>query len=166
MVRQPSLADPEGRTLTASAANGRTVLLVVLPYRLGDATTDTSKKAIRSFLAFPYGVLTLASDESPEARLNRALAHTRPDIVGLSMSYDVSYPWLKSLAETVKTHDQRIAVVAGGPAITTAFSEILGDCPHLDAACYSEGEVGLKNLIDADDLGAALTCDPWVTKAK
>jgi hypothetical protein len=28
---------------------------------LGDATTDTSKKAIRSFLAFPYGVLTLAS---------------------------------------------------------------------------------------------------------
>jgi len=187
MVRQPSLADPEGRTLTASAANGRTVLLVVLPYRLGDATTDTSKKAIRSFLAFPYGVLTLASyvrryadklahvevldlnlasDESPEARLNRALAHTRPDIVGLSMSYDVSYPWLKSLAETVKTHDQGIAVVAGGPAITTAFSEILGDCPHLDAACYSEGEVGLKNLIDADDLGAALTCDPWVTKAK
>ena len=39
----------------------RSVLLVVLPYRLGDATTDTSKKAIRSFLAFPYGVLTLAS---------------------------------------------------------------------------------------------------------
>ena len=39
---------------------------------------------------------------------------------------------------------------AGGPAITTAYAEILDGCPHLDAACYSEGEVGLKNLIEAE----------------
>ena len=101
----------------------RSVLLVVLPYRLGDATTDSSKKAIRSFLAFPYGVLTLASYlkrfasnlsdvevldlnlpsvDSPEAVLNRKLAVMKPDLVGFSMSYDVSYSWLKSLAATRK----------------------------------------------------------------
>ena len=39
--------------------HGRFCLSFAVP--LGDATTDTSKKAIRSFLAFPYGVLTLAS---------------------------------------------------------------------------------------------------------
>lgn len=165
----------------------RSVLLVVLPYRLGDATTDTSKKGIRSFLAFPYGVLTLASyaqryaqglkrievldlnlpaGEGPDKVLARKLAEMRPDLVGFSMSYDVSYQWLRALSAVVKNHDANTCVVAGGPAITTAYAEILADCAHLDAACYSEGEVGLKALIEADDLEAALAQDPWVTKAK
>ncbi len=165
----------------------RAVLLVVLPYRLGDATTDTSKKAIRSFLAFPYGALTLASytrrfaknldgievldlnlpsAESPDVILKRKMSAMRPDIVGFSMSYDVSYPWLKSLAEIVKNYDDSICVVAGGPAITTAYAEVLTQCDHLDAACYSEGEVGLKNLIESDNIQEALSKDPWVTKSK
>lgn len=170
-----------------TSAKGRSILLVVLPYRLGDATTDTSKKAIRSFLAFPYGVLTLASyirrfannlrsvevldlnlpaSDGPDVVLARKLSAMRPDIVGFSMSYDVSYTWLKRLAEMVKEHDPRIAVVAGGPAITTAYAEVLMECSHLDAACYSEGEVGLKNLIEADDIADAMAKDPWVSKSK
>ena len=165
----------------------RSVLLVVLPYRLGDATTDTSKKAVRSFLAFPYGVLTLASyvrryagnlneiavldlnlpsGEAPDVILKRKISEMQPDVVGFSMSYDVSYSWLKSLAEAVKAHDGGIYTVAGGPAITTAYAEILTECAHLDAACYSEGEVGLKSLIEADDIQAAIAKDPWVTKEK
>ena len=113
----------------------RSVLLVVLPYRLGDATTDTSKKAIRSFLAFPYGVLTLASyakryarglsgvevldlnlptGEAPDMVLSRKLAAMRPDIVGFSMSYDVSYQWLRALTEVAKRHDAAACTVAGG----------------------------------------------------
>ena len=170
-----------------SKEKSRSVLLVVLPYRLGDATTDTSKKAIRTFLAFPYGVLTLASyakrfanhlravevldlnlpsADSPNVILQRKLSAMRPDLVGLSMSYDVSYCWLKSLAEIVKKFDESICVVAGGPAITTAYAEILMDCEHLDAACYSEGEVGLKNLIETDDVKTAISADPWVTRSK
>jgi len=161
--------------------------LVVLPYRLGDATTDTSKKTIRSFLAFPYGVLTLASytrrfannldgiavldlnlpsAESPDVILTRKISEFKPDIVGFSMSYDVSYSWLKSLAKVVKNHDENICVVAGGPAITTAYAEILMECDHLDAVCYSEGEVGLKNLIEADNIQDVFSKDPWVTKLK
>lgn len=170
-----------------SGTRARSVLLVVLPYRLGDATTDTSKKAIRSFLAFPYGVLTLASylkrfagnladvevldlnlpsADSPDAVLGRKLTAMQPDLVGFSMSYDVSYSWLKSLTASVKAFDAGIYVVAGGPAITTAYAEILAECDHLDAACYSEGEVGLKELVEADDIEAAIAKDPWVTKSK
>jgi len=163
------------------------ILLVVLPYRLGDATTDTSKKAIRSFLAFPYGVLTLASyvkrfasnlDDvevldlnlpsavSPDVILRKKIIDMQPDVVGFSMSYDVSYSWLKSLAEIVKKYDENIRVVAGGPAITTAYAEVLTECEHLEAACYSEAHVGLKNLIDADNIDNAISKDPWVTKSK
>ena len=165
----------------------RSVLLVVLPYRLGDATTDTSKKAVRSFLAFPYGVLTLASylsryagnlkgveildlnlpaADNPDTIFRAKLAAMRPDMVGFSMSYDVSYPWLKSLVAAAKADDENICVVAGGPAITTAYGEILMECADIDAACYSEGEVAFKNLIEADDLREALSADPWVTREK
>jgi len=167
--------------------SGRRILLVVLPYRVGDATTDASKKAIRSFLAFPYGVLTLASyvrrfanrlgrievldlnlpsERAPDVLLHQKLAELEPDIVGFSMSYDVSFAWLKSLSGQVKRYDKNICVVAGGPAVTTAYAEILAECEHLDAACYSEGEVGLKNLIEADDPEDAIVKDPWVTRAK
>jgi radical SAM superfamily enzyme YgiQ (UPF0313 family) len=170
-----------------SAKPGRSVLLVVLPYRLGDATTDTSKKAIRSFLAFPYGVLTLASylkrfagnlggvtvldlnlpsAETADVILERKISEIRPDVVGFSMSYDVSYPWLKSLAAIAKNFDKSIYVVAGGPAITTAYAEVLMECEHLDAACYSEGEVALKSLIESEDIPTAISKDPWVTKLK
>ena len=92
----------------STKAPGRSVLLVVLPYLLGDATTrDTSKKGARSFLAFPYGVLTVASyirryaenldrvevldlnlpsHESADAILMRSIETMKPDIVGFSMS--------------------------------------------------------------------------------
>lgn len=110
--------------------------------------------------------LNLPSADSPNVILQRKLSAMRPDLVGLSMSYDVSYRWLKSLAEIVKKFDESICVVAGGPAITTAYAEILMDCEHLDAACYSEGEVGLKNLIETDDVKTAISADPWVTRSK
>ena len=40
------------------------------------------------------------------------------------------------------------------------------NAPHIDACCYSEGEVGLKNLIEADSIESAISKDPWVTKEK
>lgn len=162
----------------------RSVLLVVLPHRVGTPESDGSKKIVKSFLAFPYGVLTLASylkrfasnlgaveildlnlptGESPETALKQKLTDMKPDIVGFSMSYDVSYAWLKTLIGVVKNHDEAITMVCGGPATTTAYTEILAEC-DLDACCYSEGEVAFKNLVEAEDVKTALTQDPWVTK--
>lgn len=165
----------------------RSVLLVVLPHRLANSPADVARKAIRSYLAFPYGVLTIASylkrfaynleavdildlnlpsDYTPEAILGIKLIDMRPDIVGFSMSYDVSYPWLQSLTAVVREFDEGIYQVAGGPAVTTAHQELLEDVLDLDACCYSEGEVALKNLVEADYLDDALACDPWVTRRK
>jgi len=173
-----------GTNTSANAA--RSVLLVVLPSNLGEPQLDATKKTHRTYLAFPYGVLTIASylkryaaalgqvkildlnlpgDEPPEALLTRELAAMTPDIVGFSMSYDVSYPWLRSMAASVRQHDPNICIVAGGAAITTAYAEVIAGC-EVDACCYSEAEVALKELVDADDIATALARDPWVTKTK
>ena len=42
---------------------------------------------------------------------------------------------------------------------------IIAEC-EVDACCYSEGEVALKELVDAENVADALTRDPWVTKTK
>lgn len=162
------------------------MLLVVLPSSLRPPERDATKKTYRTFLAFPYGVLTIASylkrfaaalsevevldlnlpsDHQPESLLARKLSAMSPDIVGFSMSYDASYPWLRSMATAVRSYDPNICIVAGGAAITTACAEVLADC-DVDACCYSEGEIALKELVDAEDMATALTCDPWVTKNK
>lgn len=164
----------------------RSVLLVVLPHLVGTPQTDASKKKVRAYLAFPYGVLTLASyikryatnlkhaeildlnlpnDKSPEEIFTEKLLTVQPDIVGFSLSYDVSYPWLKKLLAIADTQGKRIYTVAGGPATTTAYTEILNECT-VDACCYSEGEMALKNLIDCEDLAVGIQQDPWVTREK
>jgi len=147
-----------------SANQTRSVLLVVLPYRLGDATTDTSKKAVRSFLPFPYGVLTLASyvrrfaenlnevaildlnlpcGEAPDVLLKRKISEMQPDVVGFSMSYDVSYRWLKSLAEVVKTHDSGICTVAGGPAVAAPAGKLSSKSPRAELEAYTNSAEAL-----------------------
>ena len=164
----------------------RSVLLVVLPHMVGTPQTDASKKKTRSYLAFPYGVLTLASyvnryaanlekseildlnlprEQSPEEIFTAKLDEMQPDIVGFSLSYDVSYPWLHKLLAITKDQEKRMYTVAGGPATTTAYTEILGET-ELDACCYSEGEMALKNLIDCEDLAVGIQQDPWVTREK
>ncbi len=179
-------ASTRSQSKNTQASMTRSVLLVVLPFNLGAPQLDATKKTPRAYLAFPYGVLTIASylkrfaaalsqveildlnllgDDPPEALLARKLAGMTPDIVGFSMSYDVSYPWLRSMAAAVRRHDPNICIVAGGAAITTAYAEVIAGC-EVDACCYSEGEVALKDLVDADDLAVALTRDPWVTKTK
>lgn len=164
----------------------RSILLVVLPHRSMLKVPDVSRKAIRSYLAFPYGVLTIASYlkrfaanlgaveildlnlpsiVTPENALRDKIIDMNPGIIGFSMSYDVSFPWLKSLIAVAKRVRWHALCVAGGPAVTTAYAELLADC-DLDACCYSEGEVALRDLVDADDLDIALARDPWVTKTK
>ena len=162
------------------------VILCVLPYLVFQADAPVPGKAVRSFLAFPYGVLTMASYIKAKARptpevkildlnlyategqriaeLKRVLAETGPEVIGFSMSYDTSYTHVAYLAETVKRFDPRILTLMGGPAVTTAWEEILADQPNLDALCYSEGEQAMLSLVESDDPRRELEKDPWVTR--
>jgi len=166
----------------------RSVLLVVMPQRPAELQVgEAAANCTRFFVAFPYGCLTIASylkhhangletvevldlnlpsDETPEQVLEAKLWTREWDIIGFSMSYDSSYPWIRPLLDIVKYSAPSAIVVAGGPAVTTAYTEILAEYPEIDACCYSEGEIGLKTLVEADDVLLALEADPWVTRAK
>lgn len=157
----------------------RSVLLVVLPHRLATAPAVVTRKASRTYIASylkrfatdldRVEILDLEvpddvhPDRTPEQALDQKLDEFGPDIVGFSMSYDVSYPWLKSLINVVRRFDEFrsttpevITIVASvGPGVTTAYKELLADC-DLDACCYyAEGKFWLKKLVDADDMNEA-----------
>lgn len=162
----------------------RKLLLVVLPY-LVDSSRNANKKdrGIRSFLAFPYGVLTIAShirkasdglhdaeildlnipsDLSEEERLRAALAKSDVDVLGFSMSYDISFGWLKKLSAMAREEFSGVLQVAGGPAITTGYKDIIEEGVALDAMCFSEGEAGLLALLNSADPDRELDKSPWI----
>src|SRR5262245_16813367 len=147
------------------------IMFVIPPY-LGDKVEAIRPTKLRSFFAFPYGVLCLASyinkrtagaHEIRIIDLNRynvgqgleqfkaALVEFKPDIIGLSVMFDVSYKYVEGLAAVAKASNPESIVILGGAAVTTAWDEILHDQPSVDALCYSEGEVALANLLNSDD---------------
>jgi radical SAM superfamily enzyme YgiQ (UPF0313 family) len=164
---------------------GKKCLLIVLPYLVA-ATLDKTKKGVRSFLAFPYGVMTMASyvkkntkknsdceildlntfnQDDVENELLKKIRDYKPDVVGYSMSFDVSFNYLNNFIKIIRNKfGNNLIQIAGGPAASTAYKEILDECEDLDAICWSEGELALTNLLDSENFHSELKKDPWIQK--
>jgi len=183
------LPDSEQRmveTRKAVRAEPARFLLCVLPYLVSQPEVPVPGKSVRSFLAFPYGVLSIASylkakaappaeiqildlnlfatTEERGAELARLLVQINPHVVGFSMSYDISYSHVSVLTQVVKRFDSKILTLMGGPAVTTAWQEILAEQQHVDALCYSEGERAMLALAQSSDFASELQKNPWVTR--
>jgi len=161
-----------------------TILLVTLPYLLRRREAKNSK--IRSFEAFPYGLLSVASyvqrgsarpvnikiidcnvhgEDEYLGVIRNCLDECRPDIVGLSMMFDNSYIYLESITRMVKNFDDSVLLVLGGAAASFSWEVILAEQEYLDAICYAEGELPFLKLVNADDRRAFLDEDPsWATR--
>ena len=126
------------------------IMFVIPPY-LGDKVEAIRPTKLRSFLAFPYGVLCLASYinrvtagahdikiidlnrfnvEQARTHFKDALDEFKPDIVGISVMFDVSYKHVAGLAAAAKAANPDAIVILGGAAVTTAWDEILHDQPR------------------------------------
>ena len=160
------------------------IVFVIPPY-LGDKVEAIRPTKLRSFFAFPYGVLCLASyinratsgaheikiidlnqfsADQGQSHFADVLNNFRPDIVGISVMFDVSYKHVGGLAAAAKAANPESKVILGGAAVTTAWDIILDDQPFVDALCYSEGEVAFTRLLESDDPQKELLVDPWVTR--
>jgi hypothetical protein len=77
---------------------------------------------------------------SIDLALIRKISDYQPDIIGFSMSFDVSYKYLNRLSDLVfKNFGESMVQVVGGPAASTAYAEILDRSRNIDAVCFSEG---------------------------
>lgn len=162
----------------------KNVLFIVLPYLVKRGNLKSSK--LRSFKAFPYGLLSVATYLKTQASdkvniqildcnfndgrdlalaIKEKLNEFRPDIVGLSMMFDNSYGHLKYISALIKEYNNNIVVVLGGSAATTSYATILNEQDNVNAICFYEGElpflemVSSKNILDFLDSN-----NSWITK--
>lgn len=173
------------RKMIASTENlsKRSVLFIVLPYL--EKKKDATKGKTRSFLAFPYGVLSMAtyinknSITQPDIRIVDMNIYTadeyesvlmdvfvtmKPDIIGISLMFDQSYKYISAVASQAKILLPLAKILVGGAAATTAYEEIINDQNDIDAICYSEGEAAILDLVNAVNLDIELLNEPWVTR--
>jgi len=162
----------------------RNILLVVLPYLVKRGEAKNTK--IRSFRAFPYGLLSVASYVRKHATsevnievldcnlyayeefrrvLRQKLKNFKPEVVGLSMMFDNSYEHLERVAKTVKEYNPDVILVLGGAAASYSYRTIMQEQRSLDALCYLEGEEPFLRLVQAEDMREFLEYDKsWITR--
>lgn len=169
-----------------SDKNSKKLLLIVLPFMVESIFAKGVKT--RSYLAFPYGPLTIASYINSKNKnhktkildlnlhdndetilldiINKELDDFNPDVVGFSMMFDQSYSYVDKLAQLIKTKKENLPVILGGASATTAWNEIIVEQKNIDAICFSEGEVALLNLLNSDNFYDEFKKEPWVTFEK
>lgn len=145
------------------------VLMVVLPHLI-QASADGVK--IRSYLSFPYGVLSIATyckdvgefrvldmntHRNPMLELVHVLDVWKPDIVGVSCMFDNAYVHAREVFGLAK--ESGALTVMGGSTATHSYREILDEQPDLDAVCVGEGEIPMLELLDS----GTFNHQAWVT---
>ncbi|WEZ84532.1 radical SAM protein [Rhizobium sp. 32-5/1] len=104
-------------------------------------------------------------EEIFSAELHAILEEFQPDIVGVSALFNSSFGYIQSLVKTAKDFDPEIITIAGGGLPSAAFKLMLEKCPDLDAICKGEGELPLKELIDAEDPAAVIASHKsWINR--
>jgi len=148
-------------------------LLVNLPYTIKDI--DSKRPKIRSYLGFPYGILSLATfcqdiasfqiidcDTLPDynEEIERVLSSTRFDIIGFGLMFDTSYKYLRDLLSLTRKAQPTAVTLLGGAAASYSYQEIISEQPDLDAICFAEGELALRDFI----LTKEFNNSAWVTR--
>jgi anaerobic magnesium-protoporphyrin IX monomethyl ester cyclase len=100
------------------------------------------------------------------AALQRTVNDFRPDLVGISVMFNVSYMYLGRVVAAIRRTSVSPLIVVGGNLATSLYEEILQN-QEIDTVCYGEGELTVARLADADDLRAAILEIPsLVTREK
>lgn len=133
---------------------------------------------------YPYGVLSIvkhnedfadfdlldlnvSEDTLPEIEniLKKKIHDFKPDIVGISIMFDSAYFSIAPIAKQVKKVAPDTLVVCGGPAVSPIAKKIFKDQPHLDAVCFSEGEIPFHDLLISENIWNAVEEHPsWVSR--
>lgn len=157
----------------------KNVLIIVLPYfrKMENIRPET---LVKSVLGLPQGALSIATyckdvanirivdcnaDANYPASMLWEMQGFRPDIIGISMSYDMSYTYLETILGEIRNIDPDVPVVIGGSATVLTYKEILEDNVGIFAVCYFDGEVPMKELIEAENPYTYMNNSPsWVTR--
>lgn len=136
------------------------VLFIVPPYVVNNI--DVNRPKIRSYLAFPYGLLSIATyckryadikiidcdtEQHPSLKVAEVIREFNPHIVGLSMMFDNSFSELGWLLKKIKMEAPKSMIIMGGAAASYSYQEVLERFEEVTAVCFAEGELPMADLL-------------------
>jgi len=158
----------------------RKILFVIPSYshKLIDKHTLPSK-------VVPYGVLSLASyikqncpgtecrviDFNAESQdmevqltlLKSSMLEFQPDMVGLSVMYNACKDYVAPFAEVIKLTAPDAMLTVGGIMATNLPEDVFSASPLVDAICFGEGEIPLRDLLNSENPDSVLREHPsWL----
>ena len=83
--------------------------------------------------------------------IEKQLQAFNPQIVGVSALFNSSNRYIQNIVRTCKDYNSNIITLAGGGLPSAAYKMLLENCPQLDAICKGEGELPMRDLLDAED---------------
>jgi anaerobic magnesium-protoporphyrin IX monomethyl ester cyclase len=93
------------------------------------------------------------------------LREFNPRFVGVSALFNSSNRYIQDIVKACKDFDPDIITLAGGGLPSAAYKLMLQACPELDAICKGEGELPLRDLLDAPDPMQVLRSHKsWITR--
>ncbi len=88
-----------------------------------------------------------------------------PNFIGVSALFNSSGRYIQDILKTCKDYDANVITLAGGGLPSAAYKILLDNCSQLDAVCKGEGELPMRDLLDADDPWQVIrTHKSWISR--
>ncbi len=108
---------------------------------------------------------TAQIDATFDALVSERVRTVQPCIIGISALFNVSFRYMGHIARVARRAAPNALILAGGGLPSAAFRQVLDHCQEIDAVCKGEGEIPLKDLVDAEDRVAMLESHTsWITR--
>ena len=82
--------------------------------------------------------------------VEREIKRLSPDFVGITCLFSGQIEMVLKIADAVKKVKPSIITILGGMHPTIFYSEILSNCPNVDAVAIGEGEITLKKILTTE----------------
>ncbi|MGV8120909.1 MAG: B12-binding domain-containing radical SAM protein [Candidatus Xenobiia bacterium LiM19] len=161
----------------------RNILLIMPPVR---PLNDIMGKNLAPYLEIPYGLLSIATYlkhyckksinveimdlnvvDNPNLQevIQLAFERLHPEIVGISGLFTSMFNYVNEFSAYLKEKYPGAVLVVGGNISTNCHDVLFRQNKYIDAACYSEGELPMLHLAEADvPLDAIETHPAWITR--
>jgi anaerobic magnesium-protoporphyrin IX monomethyl ester cyclase len=161
-------------------------VLFIIPHTGKKKAVENAQE--RHIVTPPYGVLSLASylkayaskpidvcildlnfyphnDDLMNEAIRKKILEFQPDLVGISVMFNWTYPVLKRYSEIAHQIDEKILVICGGVVASNYYRQIIADNNDIDGVCFGEAEIPLLKLVNTDDPYELMENDvSWFTK--
>ena len=163
----------------------RKLLFIVPPVSPGNGAISRN---LASYNEIPFGVLSLATyinkycsktvninildfnvsnDLAFVDKIKKTMEQFKPDIVGISGLFNSMFSYVNEFSRYVKEINPSLALVVGGAIATNCYELLFRHNPYIDGACYAEGEIPMRLLVDAENPFSLLEGHPsWITRKK